>query len=134
SISVNTSLSILLEIDHNYINPISDQYINEIESAIPDYKKWNNRKRGYSSNLSTFNEYMTWAVFSLYVKENKPSHQVDTMIDIQEKFMVESRKFIHFRAFNQELIRLYDDQKNETGKVEIETLYSPMLKWMETYN
>lgn len=90
----------------------------------------NKQEKSYTSSLSTFNEYMTWAVFSLYVMENNPPHLVDRMISVQENFMETSRKFIHFKEFNQELIRLYEDQKIKTGSIEIESLYPPILNWM----
>lgn len=114
-----------------HVNPISDKYRAKIEEAIPDYRQWNHQKNGYRSSMSTFNEYMTWAIFSLYALENYQPEQIEKILSVQEAFMIERRKFIHFKTFNRELICLYEDQRAKTGKKELETLYSPLLKWME---
>ncbi len=130
-LSSKVEREVFTEIDHNYVNPISDKYRTKIEEAIPDYRQWNHQKNGYRSSMSTFNEYMTWAIFSLYALENYQPEQIEKILSVQEAFMVERRKFIHFKTFNRELIRLYEDQRAKTGKIELETLYSPILKWME---
>jgi len=120
---------IFTEIIHNYVNPVSDNYIDEIGKAIPDYKQWNKQKNGYSSSISTFNEYMTWAIFSLYVMDNYQNNYLDEIISFQEDFMVAHRKFIFFKEFNQQLMELYTNMENKTQKIAIEDFYPAMLKW-----
>lgn len=39
-LSSKTEREVFTEIDHNYVNPISDLYINEIEKAIPNFRVW----------------------------------------------------------------------------------------------
>lgn len=121
---------VFTEIDHNYVNPISDKYITEIEEAMPDYRTWNHQKRGYSNSLSTFNEYMTWSLFSLYVLDHYPEDLVEEIISSQENFMVERRKFIHYKSFDRKMIELYEGQKDKGQSVEIESLYPSILKWV----
>lgn len=129
-LSSKVEREVFTEIDHNYVNPISDKYQAEIEASMPDYKQWNGREHGYSSSMSTFNEYMTWGVFSLYARDTYPPEQVDSIISIQENFMIGKRQFVAFKEFNQELRRLYEDQKSQTGSIEIESLYPLLLQWM----
>lgn len=122
---------VFTEIDHNYVNPLSDKYISEIEASMPNYKKWNHQKRGYSNSLSTFNEYMTWSLFSLYVLDNYPEDLIEEIISIQENFMVDRRKFIHYKAFNRKMIELYEDKKAQGQRMEIESLYPSILQWVK---
>ncbi|WP_386098675.1 DUF4932 domain-containing protein [Winogradskyella maritima] len=119
------------EMNHNYVNPLSDTFSKSIESSIMDYSDWNKQKRGYNSKISTFNEYMTWGVFSIFAKETYSEKNRDTIISIQEKFMVENRKFIHFKAFNRELIRLSNNINDDD--LHFQNIYSDILKWMRKY-
>lgn len=121
---------VFTEISHNYVNPISDQYINEIEQAMPDYTQWNKQKSGYSNNVSTYNEYMTWAVFSLYAMDTYAQEDLEEIISIQEDFMVDRRKFVLYKEFNQYLMQLYQDQKQDAASIDIEALYPATLAWM----
>ncbi|MCD4793148.1 MAG: DUF4932 domain-containing protein [Bacteroidales bacterium] len=118
------------EIDHNYVNPLTDKYLKELEKAMPDYLFWNNQKSkssSYKSSYGTFNEYMTWGVFSLYAIDTYSEENVDTIIKIQADIINDNRKFNRFREFNDELIKQY----KENSKPEIEKLYVPMLEWMK---
>jgi hypothetical protein len=119
---------VFTEIDHNYVNPLTDKYISELKSSMSDYKNWNHQKNGsYNSKYDTFNEYMTWGVFSLYALDNYSKRNIDTIIEIQSDFMKESRDFIKFPEFNRELLRIYKQKE----KPKVEKLYKPMLNWME---
>ncbi|HAP61945.1 MAG TPA: hypothetical protein DCR93_21405 [Cytophagales bacterium] len=122
---------VFTEIDHNYVNPISDSYQDAIAQAMPDFREWNGKESSYGSSQATFNEYMTWGVFSLYATETYSADQVDTILAIQEDFMVNSRKFFRFQEFNQELIRQYEIHKQTSDQVALEALYPGMLQWME---
>jgi hypothetical protein len=59
---------VFTEIDHNYVNPESDKYIDQINIAFADREKWTAGKesKGYNSPYSVFNEYMTWSVYLLF--------------------------------------------------------------------
>jgi len=117
------------EMDHNYVNPLTDNFDKKIENAIPDYKHWNKRKRGYSSNISTFNEYMTWGVFSLYAKQKYTDKNLDTIIHIQEKIMVDRKKFIHFKAFNNKLMML--SEKHKVDSLHFQNIYPKIIDWVK---
>jgi hypothetical protein len=119
---------VFTEIDHNYVNPLTDNYKEELESAMANYKFWNNQEEGmYQSKYSTFNEYMTWGVFNLYALDTYREENIHTIIKIQADFINDRRKFHRFREFNDMLIQQYI----EKGKPKIEELYDPILNWIE---
>ena len=119
---------VFTEIDHNYVDPLTDKYISELKSSMADYKEWNHQKKGsYTSKYKTFNEYMTWGVFSLYALDTYSKGNIDTIIEIQSDFMREKREFIKFPEFNRELLRIY----KQKDKPKVERLYKPMLNWIE---
>lgn len=70
--------SIFTEMDHGYVNPISDKYSKQITANF-NLKKWD-KDSGYPG-INSFNEYMTWAVYDLFIKENFP--QVADSISLQ---------------------------------------------------
>lgn len=119
---------IFTEIDHNYVNPVSDKYVDDINVAMSNREKWANGKftTGYGNPYSVFNEYMTWAVFTLYAKEQFNEADFKVINERVEKQMSQWRGFNYFPAFNQKLIELYD---NKTKEQKIEDLYPAILAW-----
>lgn len=119
---------VFTEIDHNYVNPVTDQFLEELDTAMSDYKDWNAQENSlYPSKYKTFNEYMTWGVFNLYALDIYSEENMDAIIKYQTDFITDKRKFIRFREFNEELIRLYKSK----GKPGIEELYEPIFEWMK---
>jgi len=117
---------VFTEIDHNYINPLTDRYEKQLNSAMPSFKAWNSEKViYYSSSNSVFNEYMTWGVFNLYALDTYTPENVDTIIQNVVQQML-SRNFHRFPAFNNKLIELYKAKSKPT----IDQLYEPMLEWV----
>ena len=126
---------VFTEINHNYVNPLSGKYLEKIEAAIPDYTFWNKQEENrsstsYDSAYKTFNEYMTWGVFSLYATEIYSPDNLDAIMDKHTGFMSrpKQRSFVRFTEFNDELLRLYE----EGNQPMVEELYEPMLDWMKT--
>lgn len=121
---------VFTEIDHNYVNPISEKNIEAISKALADTDKWatKNAQSGYPNAFAIFNEYMTWAVFSAYAKDEYDAatfEQVNKRVEVQ---MSEWRGFPKFAAFNQEFLKQYSSRaKNES----IADLYEKMLVWCE---
>ncbi|SMG47978.1 protein of unknown function [Marivirga sericea] len=121
---------VFTEIDHNYVNPLTDQFISELEKSMKNYKDWNiQSKSNYKSKYKTFNEYMTWGVFSLYALDTYTPKNSKKIIERTTRLINDRRKFHRFEDFNNELIRQYKLK----GKPKIETLYPIMLKWMREY-
>lgn len=118
---------VFTEIDHNFVNPVSDKYLREINNIInrPEWADTSEIGGAYNSSYSVFNEYMTWAVFSLYCMDNYPGKQVDEFVNNMERQMVKSRGFIRFKEFNRQLMSLYEKNR----KITIDELYKEMIAW-----
>ena len=117
------------EIDHNYVNPVSDLYLEEINKAFADRDDWTTKGSSadsYGNSYSVFNEYMTWAVFSLYALDNFNEEDFKIINDRVELQMNKWRGFKKFSQFNQEMISLY---KKYEDKKTIADLYPEMLEW-----
>jgi len=122
--------SIFTEIDHNFVNPTTDKYQREIGAFLQNAEKWldiNNKYAfPYKNNQDAiFNEYMTWALFSLYCMDNFNNDDSKKVIQEIEKQMIDKRGFLHFKQFNEKLIEIYF-QKNEQS---IDQLYNKIIEW-----
>jgi hypothetical protein len=118
---------VFTEIDHNYVNSVTDKYTGRVNKAFADLDKWN-KQRGYRGPVGTFNEYMTWAVFTLYLHDNYDQKDFEIINDRMTKQMVDSRKFVRFEQFDKKLLELY--LAREQGQT-IPELYPAMLEWAE---
>ena len=119
---------VFTEIDHNFVNPISDKYKNEIDAIFAQRSIWINEVTGtsmYGNPYTVFNEYMTWAVFTPYCYDNFPEKDVELFIVKMEKQMENNRGFIKFKEFNRKLLSLY---KSNTDK-KVYELYPKILDW-----
>lgn len=112
------------EMDHGYVNPISDKYEKLITSNF-NVEKWD-IESGYPG-ISSFNEYMTWAVYDLFIKENFP--EVADSIALQWQYQNVTRGFIAQNLFAKKVSELYFKQK---GSKKIENIYKPLLKWCKS--
>ena len=118
---------VFTEIDHNYVNPVTDMFEGRVKKVFADYKKWNQQK-GYSSPEKTFNEYMSWAVFALYAHDNYQPQDFEIINEKMTEQMINSRKFIRFRQFNDKLLELYKQQDQAKPIAE---LYPKILNWAQ---
>lgn len=116
---------VFTEIDHNYVNPTSDQYLESINAAMKDLIRWYRLDR-YDGAYAIFNEYMTWSVFTLYMKEHYEAADYEEAKVAIEHQMVNSRKFINFPAFNNKLLELYTANPSS-----IADLYPAILEWVK---
>jgi hypothetical protein len=124
-----TSRVVFTEIDHNYVNPVTDQYLARINKILSDVKKWNKQSSsGYPIPFLTFNEYMTWAVFILYAYDNYSGEDFETLRQMVVKQMTDSRKFALFEQFSDRLLELYLVRKE--GET-VADLYPRVLEWAE---
>jgi len=118
------------EIDHNYVNPTSDIYLKDINEAMSNIGRWNTKK-SYNSPYETFNEYMTWAVFGLYVYDRFGEDTYNKVIKKPIDFMENSRGFVQFGKFNKHLLELFQKYGN---KKKVSDLYPEMLQWVKSEN
>jgi hypothetical protein len=119
---------VFTEIDHNYVGPVTNKYLKELITAMPDYKVWNQRSESnyYSSSEATFDEYMTWSVFCLFAMETYSKELAEAIIQKTEDQMIE-REFIWFQGFNREMIKLYI----QNCRPQISELYLRIMEWMK---
>jgi len=119
---------VFAEIDHNYVNPITDQYLDRVNSVFSDIQKWNDQNDYYPTPYSTFNEYMTWSVFTLYAYDR---YKNDNFNVINQKTLntMANRKFVLFEQFSDKLLELYLNR--EEGET-IPDLYPDILEWAES--
>ncbi|WP_458986401.1 DUF4932 domain-containing protein [Pontibacter sp. CAU 1760] len=122
------NMIVFTEIDHNYVNPVSDKYFAEIREALPELTAWATPEAlsSYDNEYAVFNEYMTWAVYALYAKKHFKKKDFETVNTYMETMMAERRGFPKFREFNRELQARYK-QRGKKGK--LEALYPAMLTW-----
>ncbi len=126
--AIKLSRSFFTEIDHTYVNPVSDEYIDVIDAALTNLEPWY-RGGSYNQPYLVFNEYMTWSVFSLYAMEHYTPKDYQEIKRYIEDFMTRKRGFSRFEAFNNELTRLYMGKSNDETIVD---LYSPIIVWMKS--
>jgi hypothetical protein len=119
---------VFTEIDHNYVNPATGKYAKLVDSIFSDRAVWSTKRNTsdfYGSPVSVFNEYMTHAVFSLYILDTYDKPTADFIIDYRESLMVNKRNFIKFKEFNRELIK----KRQEHKELNTAELYPFMIDW-----
>jgi len=127
---VRNSRMVFTEIDHNYVNPISDKFLDKINTAFKDREKWSDDTvigaSIYNSPYMVFNEYMTWAVYSLYVHDYFYEELFNKYLSkYLEPRMVKLRGFSKFKEFNRKLVELYKQDSDR----DINKLYTLILDW-----
>lgn len=122
------------EIDHNYVNRASYEYKDNINYIFRDRKKWKGSNgeidSAYPNGLSVFNEYMTWAVFTLYCYDNYSHTDFDRAILYVENYMEQRRGFIQFAAFDKALLNLY---KHNKSREKVYDLFPDILQWCASH-
>lgn len=118
---------VFTEINHNYVNPTTDrlQNLRKVVRSFSDRDYWY-KGVGYDNPSFIFNEYMTWAIFSLYINDHYDEDMFNMINDLTVKTMVDNRQFIRFEEFNNELLDLYINRKRNT---KISELYADILKY-----
>ena len=115
------------EVDHAFVNPVTDRYRTQITSAFGNRTKWTTDNSSfYDSPTAVFNEYMTWAAFLLFAQERLTTTDFDTVRQLTVQLMEGSRRFQRFGVFTAELSRLY--REREPGKT-VADLYPQMVAW-----
>ena len=122
---------VFTEIDHNYVNPQSDKYLNEINNAFADRDHWTYGKEssGYNSPYTVFNEYMTWSVYLLYCYDQYNAEDFKIINDRIVNYMINTRGFKRFDDFHQTMLSLYLNRNEGTT---VSELYKPLLNWAKT--
>ena len=125
---IQESRIVFTEIDHNYVNPISDKLTPEINTSFSNRFFWvldDPGLNGYPNPYTVFNEYITWSLYSLYCMDYFSKNDYDKYIAIMENEMIVKRGFIKFREFDQKLIQLYIKDRN----ISLIDLSKSILEW-----
>lgn len=122
---------VFTEIDHNYVNQVSEKYRAQIDSIFSIRQVWTSSggdTKFYDKPMSVFNEYMTHGVFCLYVLDNFDSATAAFIIKDREALMTDWRHYIKFREFDKALIEIY---KQNMGSA-LPAIFPQVLQWCRT--
>lgn len=111
------------------MNPTSDKFP-DINTAMEPISCWNNGSQNYGSGYMTFNEYMTWALFSIYLYDNFDKTVFEERNAKEARFMANGRGFIKFREFNDFVLEWYKAHP-ETS---LEALFPAAIQWSREQN
>ena len=117
---------VFTEIDHHYVNPVSDRMRAEIESAIGDHRRFN-AQDGYGSAQLTFNEYATWVLFDVWWAEHcdavgcAPDQRAAGAEDTVG--VMERRGFHRYAAFRDAIAPTL------ANRPDVEAMFPVMLDW-----
>jgi len=122
------------EIDHNYCNPVSFKYQKAIDSSLSKRSKWV-RADGdvelYPTAMTIFNEYITHAVYLLYAYDNLNQKDFEFIKKEREDLMVNHRKYIRFKEFDEQLLKLYSHKQPEE---KAKDLFPKIIGWCKNQN
>ncbi len=110
------------ELDHAYVNPLTERYRALVRSGF-DNRLWDAGSGYEHDSLATFNEYMTWAVYDLFVARYFP--EVAARVSTDWTLQNETRGFFASALFSHELTRLYHRRK--PGQT-LKDLYPALLR------
>lgn len=113
-----SSWILFTEIDHNFVNPLSNKMLKQINSSFASREKWalGEITQAYPDPYSVFNEYMTFALFSLYAYDHYSKEDLDIFLPNFEEMMQNTRGFIRFKDFNRALLKFYSENKKTSAK------------------
>lgn len=98
------------EIDHDYVNPITKKY-KKLHSVNFTTSKWD-KNSGYGNwDRAVFNEYMTWAVYDIFILNSFP--KVDKKVLLEWHEVNISRGFYASSLFSKKLVELYMNKEKE---------------------
>lgn len=123
---------VFTEINHGYINPEAEKYVERISKAISNTDFWVTKEMGknYGGN-ALFNEYMNWGLVCLRFVDYVPRNEQDRLFSIIDEKMTKRRGFLRFAEFDEFLVDLYRNRKpNQT----VADLYPQIIEWFEKNN
>lgn len=124
-----SSWIVFTEIDHNYVNPVSTEQLKYIERVFSNREKWVNEAveaaMAYPDPYTVFNEYMTFALYTLYAVDNYSEADVMKFLATYEPMMENVRGFKRFKDFNRALLDRYKSKPDASMK----SLFQYMFYW-----
>ena len=110
------------ELDHAFVNPLSAKYQNLIKANFSN-QVWDKGSGYETDSLATFNEYMTWGIYDLYVQRFFPT--VAEKVSLAWAKQNATRGFHASVLFNEELSKMY--RRRKRGQT-IADLYPAFIK------
>lgn len=110
------------ELDHAFVNPLSAKYQNLIKANFSN-QVWDKGSGYETDSLATFNEYMTWGIYDLYVQRFFPT--VANKVSLAWAKQNATRGFHASVLFNEELSKMY--RRRKRGQT-IADLYPAFIK------
>lgn len=122
---------VFTELNHGYINPESDKtiYSEDIQRAFQNMDKWINKGKpagNYDNPYACFNKYMNWALVCLRYTDYAQEEYLPELLANIENMMVEYRGFKKFAEFDQFIVNLYQNRKEEEVLAD---LYPQIVAW-----
>jgi hypothetical protein len=121
----------MTEINENYAH-VPKQFLPELKKLMnKNMLKWNNGNavsKYYKGYENTFNENFTHAVMGCYGYDRYEPAVFEKKWAEYQNFMVKKRGFPSFKAFSDELLRLY---KNRAKGQTVNDLFAPMVAWVK---
>jgi hypothetical protein len=112
---------VFTEIDHNYVNPITEKFKKEVSEIFSNRNFWTNGKNSndYNSAYAVFNEYMTFGVYLLYCYNNYTQVDFEIIKQKTEYQVSNLRGFSQFKIFNEALLQIYKNRKSNEKIVDL---------------
>lgn len=110
------------ELDHAFVNPLTEKYRSLVRANF-DNQLWDTGSGYETDSLATFNEYMTWGIYNLFVEQYFPS--VAAKVSLDWTLQNETRGFYASALFTKELTTLYHTRKR--GQT-IKDIYPAFIK------
>ncbi|MFT3677783.1 MAG: DUF4932 domain-containing protein [Chitinophagaceae bacterium] len=114
--------TLFTEMDHGYVNPITDLLRKDVAQYFNN-ECWD-RESGYQG-LNCFNEYMTWALYDIFVEKYFPA--IADSISTQWHYQNAQRGFFASNLFALQLKKLYRRKKPAER---LKDLYPKLLTWI----
>ena len=96
------------ELDHAFVNPLTEKYHSLVRANF-DNQLWDAGSGYETDSLATFNEYMTWGIYDIFVAQYFPS--VARKVSIDWTLQNETRGFYASALFTKELTTRYHHRK-----------------------
>jgi len=117
---------VFTEIDHNYVNPATNKF-SEINEIMQPLECWNKGAQAYGNSYATFNEYITWVVFTLNLYDNFDTKIFNKHNKEEADFMQNGRGITRFHAFNNFVLNWYKKNQNKS----LTELYPVVVEWIK---
>ena len=130
SLALNELLAgwiVFTEIDHNYVNPVSDKNLAYIDRVFSNREVWAQGEvtQAYPDPYAVFNEYMTFGLYTLYAMDNYSEEDVMKFLPMFESMVQDVRGFVRFKDFNRALLARYRSNPD----ISMNALFQYMMYW-----